>query len=98
MIGLAKDGHVIYGPYNSDGELWTCEDTDICNGFFLDDGSYGYGSTGHFPYTVGCWGPGPNAAEEAVSCSERACTSGALTGMGSFGLTLAVTIALSAIY
>ena len=37
MIGLAKDGHVIYGPYNKDGELWGCTDTDYCNGFFLGD-------------------------------------------------------------
>lgn len=37
MIGIAKDGHVIYGPYNKDGELWGCTDTDYCNGFFLGD-------------------------------------------------------------
>lgn len=59
VYGLARDGHVIFGPYNSDGELWGCEDVDLCNGFFLSDGSYGYASTTFFPYMVGCWGPAP---------------------------------------
>jgi hypothetical protein len=45
IFGIARDGHVIYGPYNEDGELWACEDYDVCNGFFLADGSYGYAST-----------------------------------------------------
>lgn len=45
VYGIAKDGHVIYGPYNSNGELWSCEDLDACNGFFLIDGSYGYATT-----------------------------------------------------
>lgn len=35
VTGIAKDGHVIYGPYNGNGELWACEDLDFCNGFFL---------------------------------------------------------------
>ena len=56
-IGLARDGHVIKGPYNEDGELWTCEDIDICNGTYLSDGSYAYVATSTFPYIVGCWGP-----------------------------------------
>jgi hypothetical protein len=60
VVGLAKDGHVIYGPYNDYGELWSCDDVDYCNGFFLDDTSYGYASTTFFPYTVGCWGPAEN--------------------------------------
>ena len=62
IIGIALDGHVIYGPYNADHELWTCDDHDICNGrFFPDmDNSYAYVVTQTHPYTVGCWGPGPN--------------------------------------
>jgi len=56
-VGLARDGHVIKGPYNEDGELWDCDDHDICNGAFLNDGSYAYVTTQHFPYTIGCWGP-----------------------------------------
>ena len=44
-IGLARDGHVIKGPYNEDGELWSCDQIDICNGTFLSDGSYAYVAT-----------------------------------------------------
>jgi len=35
--GLARDGHVIYGPYNADGEIWSCDDHDICNGVFFEN-------------------------------------------------------------
>ena len=57
-VGLARDGHVIVGPYNEDGELWSCDDHDICNGAFLStDSAYVYVSTSTFPYFVGCWGP-----------------------------------------
>ena len=66
-IGIAMDGHVIYGPYDSNGELWDCDDHDICNGhFFLEtyqslpsefNSIYGYVSTASHPYTVGCYGP-----------------------------------------
>jgi hypothetical protein len=59
-VGLARDGHVIKGPYNVDGELWDCDDHDICNGAFLNDGSYAYVTTQNFPYTIGCWGPAPS--------------------------------------
>ena len=62
LVGLALDGHAIYGPYNADEELWTCEDHDVCNGRFfpeLDD-SYAYVATSTHPYILGCWGPGPN--------------------------------------
>lgn len=56
-VGIARDGHVIKGPYNSNGELWQCDDHDVCNGAFLNDGSYAYVTTTTFPYVVGCWGP-----------------------------------------
>lgn len=58
MYGIAKDGHPIYGPYNDDGELWQCDDHDICNGAFLENGFYAYVTTTTYPYVVGCWGPG----------------------------------------
>ena len=58
-MGLAKDGHIIVGPYNSSGELWSCDDHDACNGVFLADNSYAYAMTYTFPYVVGCFGPGP---------------------------------------
>lgn len=76
FYGLAFDGHVIYGPYNSNGELWSCDDVDVCNGFFLDDGAYGYAATTFYPYLVGCWGPGPainyNAGCSTTSCGDSA--------------------------
>ena len=40
VIGIARDGHVIIGPYKSDGSTWGC-DRDICNGTFID-GQYVY--------------------------------------------------------
>jgi len=61
ILGVAKDGHVMYGPYDQNGELWDCNDHDICNGRYFSemDGSYAYVMTGTHPYTIGCWGPGP---------------------------------------
>lgn len=59
VFGIARDGHVIYGPYNADGELNSCDDHDACNGFFTNKGTYAYGATDKFPYVVGCWGPSP---------------------------------------
>lgn len=72
VAGIARDGHVIYGPYNAAGEVWGCDDHDVCNGFFLADNSYGYASTATFPYVVGCWGPGPSQSYK-VSCSSYGC-------------------------
>ncbi|CAF1433310.1 unnamed protein product [Didymodactylos carnosus] len=58
VIGIAKDGHIIYGPYNSDGTKVT-KGFDICNGMFYDKiGNYGYFATQTFPYITGCFGPG----------------------------------------
>ena len=61
IIGIAKDGHVIYGPYNQDEELWDCDDHDICNGRYFSemDGSYAYVATATHPYILGCFGPAP---------------------------------------
>jgi hypothetical protein len=58
-VGLAKDGHIIYGPYRIDGSLWEACDVDVCNGRFIN-GYYSYVMTTFHPYTVGCWGPGNN--------------------------------------
>jgi len=76
VYGVARDGHVIYGPYNAKGEIWGCEDHDMCNGFFLPDGSYGYATTTTYPYTSACWGPAP-AQTFASSCSTNGCPLGA---------------------
>lgn len=60
VIGLARDGHLMIGPYQGvRNEIWTCETHDICNGAFMDNGSYVYVATSTYPYLVGCWGPGP---------------------------------------
>lgn len=73
-VGLARDGHVIKGPYNEDGELWDCDDHDVCNGTFMEDGSYVYVTTKTFPYVVGCWGPGPKQTIAVSSdCSSSSC-------------------------
>ena len=40
VIGIAKDGHMIIGPYKEDGSIWGC-DRDVCNGAFVD-GNYVY--------------------------------------------------------
>ena len=57
-IGLARDGHIILGPYKSDGSSWTCADHDICNGAFVGSNAdvYAYVGTSEFPYVLGCWG------------------------------------------
>ena len=58
VIGIAKDGHVIYGPYLSSGVQVT-SGFDICNGVFFDSiGNYGYFATTTYPYITGCFGPG----------------------------------------
>ena len=55
-IGIAKDGHKIYGPYNENGQLWEPCDVDYCNGRYIN-GEYVYVVTMFYPYIVGCWGP-----------------------------------------
>lgn len=58
VIGIAKDGHIIYGPYLSTGVRVT-SGFDICNGMFYDSvGNYGYFATSTYPYVTGCFGPG----------------------------------------
>lgn len=67
-IGMAIDGHVIWGPYNIDQDLirsWDPCDLDICNGFRIN-GSYGYAATMFHPYLVGCWGPSNQIVKTGV--------------------------------
>lgn len=95
-VGLARDGHVIVGPYNADGELWTCEEHDVCNGTFIDDESYVYVSTSTFPYIVGCWGPGTSDyVAVASSCSTNSCTTDGIFQVSFFAGILAAAIASS---
>jgi hypothetical protein len=68
VIGIAKDGHVIYGPYLSSGAQVT-SGFDICNGMFYDSfGNYAYFATTTYPYITGCLGPG-NYPAFAPSCT-----------------------------
>ena len=73
VIGIAKDGHVIYGPYLSANTRVT-SGFDICNGMFYDSiGNYAYFATYTYPYMIGCFGPGnypsfgPNSTSNGVS-------------------------------
>ena len=95
MVGLARDGHIIMGPYNENGELWDCttDDIDVCNGRFFDevDGSYRYVTTETFPYTVGCWGPADGQTTLHASCASKTC--GALSGLGIAAATVALALA-----
>lgn len=71
-VGLARDGHLIMGPYKNDqGDEWTCQDRDVCNGAFIGD-QYVYVGSKEFPYVVGCWGPGP-APEYQPGCTNNGC-------------------------
>ena len=99
-VGLARDGHVIKGPYNSDGETWDCDEHDICNGTFLSDGSYAYVATETFPYIIGCWGPAPGSngdtdyvQRQRASCSNKTC--GAFSGLSIMLGTIAIFATLN---
>jgi predicted outer membrane repeat protein len=75
VIGLAKDGHMIFGPYYKDGTEAT-SGHDVCNGvhFDVDDDKnvdvYGYFARTTFPYVVGCYGPG-NYPQVYPSCTSN---------------------------
>jgi len=56
VIGIAKFGHVMYGPYKDSGETWGTDDVDACNGVWSDN-DYFYVGTAWHPYLVGCQGP-----------------------------------------
>ena len=78
-IGLAKDGHMIMGPYRADGTLWQPCDVDECNGLMIG-GNYVYVSTLFHPYTVACWGPSDQGIVAGV------CSSNTKTCAQSFGI------------
>jgi hypothetical protein len=61
-IGIAKDGHVIYGPYKDATDEWACL-PDVCNGVVLSstdtsDLHYAYAASKYFPYLPACLGRG----------------------------------------
>jgi len=68
-IGIAKDGHLIWGPYDSSSNQWLGCDVDVCNGRTVG-GHYGYVATEFFPYIIGCYGPG-SYTEDEPQCTEN---------------------------
>jgi hypothetical protein len=82
-MGLARDGHIIVGPYDENGELYGCDDVDVCNGTFLSDNSYAYALTGNFPYVIGCWGGRAWHLTEPVetTCTTHGCQTGAIANL-----------------
>lgn len=56
-IALAKDGRIVWGPYNAYGQTYSACNVDVCNGLWLD-GYYSYVATPFHPYNPGCFGPG----------------------------------------
>ncbi|CAF1113288.1 unnamed protein product [Adineta ricciae] len=73
VIGIAKDGHIIYGPYLSSGVRVT-SGFDVCNGMFHDSvGNYGYFATSTYPYVTGCFGPG-NYPKAMPNCTTNPAT------------------------
>lgn len=80
VIGIAKDGHQILGPFKSDGSVWQPCEVDACNGVTIN-GSYYYVMTKFYPYTIGCWGPA-NTASYTLTCTtnQRVCSSRLLDG------------------
>jgi len=58
VIGIAKDGHVLYGPFDDSGQLWQTDNVDICNGAWSENNDdYFYVGTQWHPYSAGCFGP-----------------------------------------
>jgi hypothetical protein len=73
VIGISKDGHPFFGPYDSDGNVWNCSALDMCNGITETNGSYAYYATSTSPYTPGCWGPAVTPTPYIESCSTNTC-------------------------
>ena len=73
VLGIAKDGHIIVGPYDSNGNYYDCTKLDTCYGTYLSDGSYIYIYNDKFPYGVNCFGPGV-ANTYSASCSTNDCS------------------------
>ena len=70
-IGLAKDGHIIWGPYDSDGNAFDACDLDYCSGATID-GVYGYASTQYHPYLPACYGPATSRGSYQQQCTLNA--------------------------
>jgi hypothetical protein len=96
-VAIAKDGHIIWGPYNSNGEEWDSCDVDLCNGAVID-GTYGYASTSFHPYFVGCWGPGNDAGcSQECSSNPRSCSNNECEASNAMGLNALMLFGISLI-
>lgn len=71
VFGLAKDGHIIWGPYTSSGSLFSACDLDYCNGATID-GVYGYAATAYHPYLPSCYGPATSRGSYQQECTANA--------------------------
>ena len=82
VVGIARDGHLIMGPYDSTGSVFDCASLDQCGGKYLTDTakSYVYVFSNTFPYTMNCFGPSSTLKYKA-SCSTNTCTSTSSTSL-----------------
>lgn len=80
VFGLAKDGHIIWGPYDDNGDLFDACDLDYCNGATID-GVYGYAATAYHPYLPSCYGPATSRGSYQQECTSNApyCSSSLLS-------------------
>ena len=85
IVGLAKDGHVMYGPYNDTGALWEPAVVDACGGSWSSDKTeYFYVGQRWHPYLVGCQGPA-NYPQNAASPLYATCsTNGMVSKLSHF--------------
>eukprot|EP00347_Sterkiella_histriomuscorum_P024256 403331763 len=84
IIGIAKDGHKILGPYKKGGIIWQPCDVDICNGV-TQNGEYFYVMTLFHPYTINCWGPSVTSNSYKAQCSSNSYVCGETLPYGGSG-------------
>eukprot|EP00347_Sterkiella_histriomuscorum_P012707 403367527 len=96
VVGIAKDGHKILGPFKTDGKLWRPCELDICNGITIN-GEYFYAMTLFFPYTIACWGPATASNTFTPTCSTNVQTCSAVEEASSFAILLQLSTVLIAV-
>jgi len=69
-LGISRDGHIIYGPYDNTGKIYTS--VDACGGTFDSGGNYVYVGQTTFPYIQGCFGPVKVTGTATPACSTNA--------------------------
>ena len=68
VIGIALDGHLIYSPYDENGDPHA--GLDSCNGKVYE-GTYAYFASNSFPYILGCFGPGVYSSQDVRTNKTR---------------------------